>query len=144
DEHPHYFPSQFIVDDAYSAALDEAKTIFPLQTAYQTWQFIAQEHISFLSTEQREALADIRKRHQLSTNILQQSEAIRRQAKIEDVLKAISGRADNPRLNIANQIDKLLLRLVWASVIFFLLLFLVFQLVFILFEPIMDGIDEYF
>src|SRR5690606_7562041 len=31
DEHPHYFPSQFIVDEAYSAALDEAKTIFPLQ-----------------------------------------------------------------------------------------------------------------
>lgn len=144
DEHPHYFPSQFIVDDAYSAALDEAKTIFPLQTAYQTWQFIAQEHISFLSTEQREALADIRKRHQLSTNILQQSEAIRRQAKIEDDLKTIIGRADNQHLNKTNKIDKLLLHPVWGYVIFFLLLFLVFQLVFILSEPIMDGIDEYF
>lgn len=144
DEHPHYFPSQFIVDDAYSAALDEAKTIFPLQTAYQTWQFIAQEHISFLSTEQREALADIRKRHQLSTNILQQSEAIRRQAKIEDDLKTIIGRADNQHLNKTNKIDKLLLHPVWGYVIFFLLLFLVFQLVFILSEPIMDGIDESF
>lgn len=144
DEHPHYFPSQFIVDDAYSAVLDEAKTIFPLQTAYQTWQFIAQEHISFLSTEQREALADIRKRHQLSTNILQQSEAIRRQAKIEDDLKTIIGRADNQHLNKTNKIDKLLLHPVWGYVIFFLLLFLVFQLVFILSEPIMDGIDEYF
>lgn len=144
DDRPNYFPGQFTVDDTYQAALEEAKTIFPLHTAYQTWQFIAQANVSFLTKEQQDTLADIRQRHKLSTNTLQQAEAIRRHAKIDDDLKAIIRHADNQHLNRTNKIDKLLLHSVWGYVLFFFLLFLVFQLVFILSEPIMDWIDEYF
>lgn len=144
DDRPNYFPGQFTVDDTYQAALEEAKTIFPLHTAYQTWQFIAQANVSFLTKEQQDTLADIRQRHKLSTNTLQQAEAIRRHAKIDDDLKAIIRHADNQHFNRTNKIDKLLLHSVWGYVLFFFLLFLVFQLVFILSEPIMDWIDEYF
>lgn len=144
DERPGYFPGQFTIDEPYRAALEEAKNSFPLYTEYQTWQFVAQERVSFLTKEQQELLADIRKRHQLTTNTLQQAEAIRRNTKIEGDLKAIIDHSDNQHLHTTNKIDKLLLHPVWGYVIFFLLLFFVFQLVFVLSEPIMDWIDEYF
>src|SRR5690606_10864368 len=144
DQRPGYFPGQFEVDSTYKIALEEAKKAFPLHTEYQTWQFIAQEHVSFLTTEQRQTLIDIREKHQLSPNILQQTEAIKRNTKIEEDLKTIILQKDNHHLHRTNKIDKVLLHPVWGYIIFLLLLFLVFQLVFILSEPIMDWIDENF
>ncbi len=144
DQRPGYFPGQFEVDSTYKIALEEAKKSFPLYTEYQTWQFIAQEHVSFLTKEQRQTLIDIREKHQLSSNILQQTEAIKRNTKIEEDLKTIILQKDNHHLHRTNKIDKVLLHPVWGYIIFFLLLFLVFQLVFILSEPIMDWIDENF
>ncbi|RZF61383.1 ferrous iron transport protein B [Sphingobacterium corticibacterium] len=144
DQRPGYFPGQFEVDSTYKIALEEAKKSFPLHTEYQTWQFIAQEHVSFLTKEQRQTLIDIREKHQLSSNILQQTEAIKRNTKIEEDLKTIILQKDNHHLHRTNKIDKVLLHPVWGYIIFFLLLFLVFQLVFILSEPIMDWIDENF
>jgi len=144
DERPGYFPGQFETDETHKAALEEAKRAFPLYTEYQTWQFVAQENVSFLAKEQQEVLADIRKRHQLSPNVLQQAEAIQRNTKIENDLKKIILQKDNQHLNKTNKIDKVLLHPVWGYIVFFFLLFLVFQLVFILSEPIMDWIDEHF
>ncbi|MBD1434874.1 ferrous iron transport protein B [Sphingobacterium sp. DN00404] len=144
DQRPGYFPGQFEVDSTYKIALEEAKKSFPLHTEYQTWQFIAQEHVSFLTKEQRQTLIDIREKYQLSSNILQQTEAIKRNTKIEEDLKTIILQKDNHHLHRTNKIDKVLLHPVWGYIIFFLLLFLVFQLVFILSEPIMDWIDENF
>ncbi|MBD1426589.1 ferrous iron transport protein B [Sphingobacterium arenae] len=144
DERPGHFPGQFETDETHRAALEEAKRAFPLYTEYQTWQFIAQENVSFLAKEQQQILADIRKRHQLSPNVLQQTEAIQRNAKIENDLKKIILQKDNHHLNKTNKIDKVLLHPVWGYIVFFFLLFLVFQLVFILSEPIMDWIDEHF
>ncbi|MCC2600600.1 ferrous iron transport protein B [Sphingobacterium sp. FBM7-1] len=144
DERPGYFPGQFEIHDNHKAALEEAKKAFPLHTEYQTWQFIAQENVSFLTEEQQQTLADIRNRHQLSSNTLQQAEAIQRNAKIENDLKKIILQKDNQHLNKTNKIDKVLLHPVWGYIVFFFLLFLVFQLVFILSEPIMDWIDEHF
>jgi len=144
DERPGHFPGQFETDKTHRAALEEAKRAFPLYTEYQTWQFIAQENVSFLAKEQQQILADIRKRHQLSPNVLQQTEAIQRNAKIENDLKKIILQKDNHHLNKTNRIDKVLLHPVWGYIVFFFLLFLVFQLVFILSEPIMDWIDEHF
>ncbi|PRD46628.1 ferrous iron transport protein B [Sphingobacterium haloxyli] len=144
DERPGYFPSQFAIEEPYKTALDEAKKAFPLHTEYQTWQFIAQENISFLTKDQQETLTDIRERYQLSPNVLQQTEAIKRNAKIEEDLKTVILQKDNHHLHRTNKIDKVLLHPVWGYIIFFFLLFLVFQLVFILSEPIMDWIDENF
>ncbi|PRD55832.1 ferrous iron transport protein B [Sphingobacterium gobiense] len=144
DERPSYFPSQFVIEEAYNTALQEAKKAFPLHTEYQTWQFIAQENISFLTKDQQKTLTDIRERYQLSPNVLQQTEAIKRNTKIEEDLKTVILQKDNHHLHKTNKIDKVLLHPVWGYIIFFFLLFLVFQLVFILSEPIMDWIDENF
>ena len=144
DDRPGYFPGKFEVDDLYKAALEDAKKAFPLYTEYQTWQFIAQENISFLSKEEQQLLTEIRERHQLSSNALQQAEAITRNTKIEADLKSILLQRENNHLKKTNKIDKLLLHPILGYIIFFFLLFLVFQLVFILSEPVMDWIDENF
>src|SRR5690606_23124908 len=144
DARPGYFPGQFEIHDNHKAALEEAKKAFPLHTEYQTWQLIAQENVSFLTEEQQQPFADIRNSHPLSSNTLQQAEAIQRNAKIDNDLKKIILQKDNQHLNKTNKIDKVLLHPVCGYIVFFFLLFLVFQLVFILSEPIMDWIDEHF
>ena len=144
DERPGHFPSQFEVAERYKTALDQAKKQFPLHTEYQTWQFIIQGQVSFLSAGQQKALVNIREEHHLSTNIVQQEESIQRHGKIDKALASIILQKENLHLQRTNKIDRLLLHPIWGYVSFFLVLFLVFQLVFILSEPLMDWIDQNF
>ena len=44
DERPPLYFGDFSIDEAYKPVLQEAKALFPLQTEYQTWQYLAQNH----------------------------------------------------------------------------------------------------
>lgn len=144
DERPSYYSSQFEVNPTYAAALEDSKKLFPLQTEYQTWQYLAQDSVSFLSPEQRQQLDEIRAKHKLSTGELQKSESIFRNTQLDSDIADFIMRKENLHVTKANKIDKILLHPVWGYVIFFAILFLIFQLVFILATPIMDWIDESF
>ncbi|MFD1769837.1 ferrous iron transport protein B [Sphingobacterium suaedae] len=144
DERPAHFLSQFKIDERYAGALSEIRKSFPLHTEYQTWQFLAQEYTSFLTDSQRKSLNEIRGRHQLHPNELQQAEAIARNTQIEKDIQPIVFLAENKLLTKTNRIDALLLHPLWGYVIFFVILFLIFQLVFTLSAPIMDWIDVNF
>lgn len=144
DERPGHYLSRFTAEEQYSKALEETKKLFPLSTEYQTWQFLAQDHVSFLSMEQRQKLIEIREKHKISGNQLQKSEAIQRNKRIEKDIADIVFTKENQHVSNTNKIDKVLLHPVWGYVIFFFLLFLLFQLVFTLSAPIMDWIDENF
>lgn len=144
DERPAHFSSQFEIAPAYNAAMDEAKKLFPLQTEYQTWQYLAQDSVGFLTAEQKQQLEEIRTKHQLNTGELQKAESIARNTKLDKEMLDFVLRKENLHVTKANKIDKILLHPVWGYVIFFAILFLIFQLVFILATPIMDWIDASF
>ncbi|MEJ5053796.1 ferrous iron transport protein B [Sphingobacterium sp. MYb382] len=144
DERPSYYVSSFGIDPKYNDALEEAKKLFPLQTEYQTWQYLAQEYVAFLKEDQQTALAAIRTKYNVTTAELQKSESILRNNKIDKDLEDIVFRKENLHLSKTNKIDKVLLHPVWGYAIFFAVLFFIFQMVFILATPIMDFIDESF
>ncbi|TDS17551.1 ferrous iron transport protein B [Sphingobacterium paludis] len=144
DERPGHYFSRFETEATYSEALAETKKLFPLQTEYQSWQFLAQDHISFVSHEQRQRLIEIRKKYNMTGAELQKSESIKRNAAVAADLESIVFAKENKHVSSTNKIDKALLHPFWGYVIFFALLFLIFQLVFTLSAPIMDWIDENF
>ncbi|WP_437918814.1 ferrous iron transport protein B [Sphingobacterium sp. LRF_L2] len=144
DERPAHYIGKFKLDETYHAALDDAKKEFPLLTEYQTWHYLTQSHVSFLSDKERQKLNDIRQQHEIKGHTLQKWESVERSAQIEKELKQIVFLSENRHVNTTNNIDKILLHPILGYVIFFAILFAIFQLVFTLSAPIMDWIDENF
>lgn len=142
DNRPNLYLGQFKINTKYQLLLEDAKKLFPLHTEYQTWQFLAQDKVSFLSTEQQQSIASLRTQHQVSYNELQKDETIQRSEHIENDIKGFVAHLENNIFNKTNNIDKILLHPIWGYLIFFTILLLVFQLVFTLSEPFMDWIDE--
>ncbi|GGH13791.1 ferrous iron transport protein B [Sphingobacterium alkalisoli] len=134
----------FDLPQKYQDALHDAKQVFPLATEYLTWQYLAQNSISNLSLEKRSALQRIRQSHQLDIQELQKDESISRHDKIAKNLASIILKKENKRLSITEKVDNLLIHPVLGYVIFFGLLFLIFQAIYSWAGPLMDGIDTLF
>lgn len=129
---------------AYQAALDEAKKIFPLETEYRTWQYLAQEDIKVLSVEENKQLSAIRDQYGIHIQQLQKAEAILRQEQINKDIAPILHKKENKKLSITEKIDNILIHPVYGYIIFFGLLFLIFQAIYTWSGPVMDGVDELF
>lgn len=128
----------------YQQPLDEAKKIFPLETEYRTWQYLAQENIKVLSEEENNKLSAIRSKYDINIQQLQKTEAILRQEKINNDLKSILQKKENKKLSITEKIDNILIHPVYGYIIFFGLLFLIFQAIYTWSGPLMDAVDELF
>ncbi|MGJ1198489.1 ferrous iron transport protein B [Sphingobacterium spiritivorum] len=139
----NYFGS-LEIDEQFHPALDEAKKLFPLETEYSTWQFLAQNNVDFLSNDKRAALNDIRLRYNLDTAMLQKSESLIRHKGIDEKLQGIISYNHQEKKSATHGIDGILLHPLWGYVIFFSLLFLMFQAIFAWAAPLMDFIDETF
>lgn len=140
---PPYFDS-LKISDKYQIALDETKRLFPLETEYVTWQYLAQEKCPFIPEEKQQALKKIREKYNLIGQELQKSESITRNKQLEIDLEHILYKSDNKTLSLTNQIDKILLHPVLGYIVFFGLLLLIFQAIFTWSAPLMDWIDETF
>ncbi|MGO3807387.1 MAG: ferrous iron transport protein B, partial [Sphingobacterium sp.] len=144
DDRPGTYTGGFNIGSDYATIMEEAKGLFPLLTEYQTWQFVAQDKISFLSKELNDAILALRAKHQLTASNLQKHEVVRRHKTVDKNTEAIISKIENKHLTKTNVIDKYLLHPVFGYIVFFLILFFTFQLVFTLSTPIMDWIDENF
>lgn len=140
---PAYFDSFPIPDDALPA-LEEAKKLFPLSTAYKTWQYLAQTQVAYLTEEQQQTLAAIREKHGLHPQEIQKQEALARGHQLSVSLNSIVRKKENKSLGKTNKIDHLLLHPVFGYVLFFLILLLIFQAIFAWSAPFMDAIDGLF
>lgn len=140
---PAYFGS-FPMPDDVLPAMEEAKRIFPLSTAYKTWQYLAQDKVVHLAEKQNMDLHSIRQKHGLETQELQKLEALARGQQITSDLAGIIRKKENKSLGKTNKIDRLLLHPVLGYVIFFMVLLLIFQAIFAWSAPFMDAIDELF
>lgn len=144
DEKPPLYIGDFAVPTAFNKALEEAKSLFPLHTEYATWQFLAQEHISFISAEKNNALARIRETHKLTTQALQKAESLARNKRLSMDDSIVRKQADSSKGDPTHAIDKILLHPVFGYVLFFGLLFFIFQAIYTWSGPFMDAIDEFF
>lgn len=144
DEQPGFYTSTFEVPSKYQAAVQEAKKLFPLATEYLTWQYLAQERVSYLSDEQQNALSNIRTRHALSAPDMQKNESLIRHQKVNDDLRLLLQQSDSKRSENTHRIDRLLLHPVLGYFVFFAILFLIFQAIFSWSGPLMDWIDSFF
>ena len=131
-------PSQF------KDALDEAKKLFPLDTEYKTWLNLSLENTTEKSDETAIQLKNIRQSHGLSTQQLQKAEAILRHDQINKDLEQIVTKSENKKLSLTEKIDNILLHPILGYVIFFGILFFIFQAIYAWSGPLMDGVDSLF
>lgn len=128
----------------YQLPLDEAKKLFPLATEYRTWQYLAQENIKVLSAEENNQLLAIRQKYGIHIQQLQKAEAILRQEQINNDLKQVLKKKENKKLSLTEKIDNVLIHPIYGYLIFFGLLFLIFQAIYTWSGPLMDGVDSLF
>ncbi|UIR54530.1 ferrous iron transport protein B [Sphingobacterium sp. SRCM116780] len=143
DSIPPLYISNFDIPASFLPALEESKRLFPLENEYSTWQYLAKGNVEFLSKEKNDSLAAIRLKYNLTPQLLQKEESIKRNSNLEQSIKGIVSK-DNDVKSKTNAIDKILLHPFFGYVVFFGLLFLIFQGIYTWSGPAMDFIDTLF
>lgn len=143
DAVPPLYIGNFDIPADYALAVGDAKKLFPLENEYSTWQYLAKGNVEFLSDEKNAALEDIRKNHKLTPQILQKQESVQRNKNLEQALSTIVSK-DLDSKSVTNGIDKILLHPILGYLIFFGVLFLIFQGIYNWSGPAMDFIDTQF
>ncbi len=129
-----------------TTALDEVQQHFNLSTDYEAFQYLQQpDNLQFLSVSEKAYLKEVAVRQNFFPHKYQGAETIHRYEFIQKVLDVVmikSARQDWRKGS--NRLDKILTHRVWGYLIFFTLLFLIFQSVFALAQIPMDAIDRGF
>ena len=113
---------------------------------YEAYQFLEQpQSLNFLTAEKRAMVDSIRSTFEFVPGKFQGAETIQRYSFIQDLLNTITLKSsDNSWKSGSARLDKILLHKVWGYMIFFGLLFLIFQSIFAWAELPMDLIDTLF
>ena len=128
-----------VIDPNYFNSLRKA---FPNQLLYKLWLVITQD-VNFLNLERNEVRSSFTKSHS-DLKRLQQKETIKRYQFINDVLKVGLKIDSSVARDYRSKIDRVLTHKVWGYVIFFLILFVIFQSIFEWSKIPMDFIDASF
>jgi ferrous iron transport protein B len=115
---------------------------FPNQLLYKLWLVITQD-VNFLNLERNEIRSSFTKSHS-DLKRLQQKETIKRYQFINDVLKEGLKIDTSVAKDFRSRLDRVLTHKVWGYVIFFLILFVIFQSIFEWSKIPMDFIDATF
>ena len=127
------------IDPEYFDGLRKA---FPNQLLYKLWLVVTQD-VNFLNLERNEIRGQFTRSHS-ELKRLQQKETIKRYQFINDVLK--KGMTINSELatDFRGKLDRVLTHKVFGYVIFFAILFVIFQAIFDWSSVPMDFIDQLF
>jgi ferrous iron transport protein B len=128
-----------VIDPDYFNSLRKA---FPNQLLYKLWLVITQD-VNFLNLERNEIRSSFTKSHS-DLKRLQQKETIKRYQFINDVLKEGLKIDASVARDYRSRLDRVLTHKVWGYVIFFLILFVIFQSIFEWSKIPMDFIDSTF
>ncbi len=121
---------------------DKLRKAFPNQLLYKLWLVITQD-VNFLNLERNEIKSTFTKSH-ADLKRLQQKETIKRYQFINDTLK-IGQKIDITKASdIQGKLDRILTHKIFGYVIFFFILFAIFQSIFEWSTIPMDFIDETF
>lgn len=127
------------IDPEYFNSLRKA---FPNQLLYKLWLVITQD-VNFLNLERKEIQGSFTKSHS-DLKRLQQKETIKRYQFINDVLKEGLKVDATVAKDFRSKLDRVLTHKVWGYVIFFAILFIIFQSIFDWSKTPMDFIDSTF
>jgi ferrous iron transport protein B len=128
-----------VIDPEYFKSLQHA---FPDQLLYKLWLVITQD-VNFLNLDRNEVRSTFTKSHS-ELKRLQQKETIKRYQFINDILKE-GLKVDNTiATDFRAKLDRILTHKVWGYVIFFVILFIIFQAIFQWAALPMDLIDGAF
>ena len=128
-----------VIDPDYFNGLRKA---FPNQLLYKLWLVITQD-VNFLNLDRNEIRNSFTKSHS-DLKRLQQKETIKRYQFINDVLKVGLKIDTTIAKDYRSKLDRVLTHKVWGYVIFFLILFVIFQSIFEWSKIPMDFIDTSF
>jgi ferrous iron transport protein B len=127
------------IDVEYFNSLRHA---FPQQLLYKLWLVITQD-VNFLNLERNEIYGSFAKSHS-DLKRLQQKETIKRYQFINEVLKQGLKIDSSVAKDFRSKLDRVLTHKIWGYVIFFLILFVIFQSIFEWSKIPMDFIDSSF
>lgn len=125
-----------MIDPEY---FDKLRKAFPNQLLYKLWLVITQD-VNFLNLERNEIRNNFTRSHS-DLKRLQQKETIRRYQFINDVLKEGQQIDVSVARDFRSKLDRVLTHKIWGYVIFFGILFVIFQSIFEWSSVPMDLID---
>jgi ferrous iron transport protein B len=127
-------------------AVEKVKQQFQLSNDYVAYQFIQQtDSLLSLSAEEKKSIKAIAAEHQLFPGKYQGAEAITRFGVIQEILnKVIVQLANTEWKKTTQRIDRIVTHKVWGYLLFFGLLFVIFQSIFAWAQIPMDFIDATF
>jgi ferrous iron transport protein B len=128
-----------VIDPEY---FDRLRRAFPNQLLYKLWLVITQD-VNFLNLDRNEIRSTFTRSHS-ELKRLQQKETIKRYQFINDVLKEGQQIDASQATDMRSRLDRILMHKVWGYVIFFAILFMIFQSIFVWSEWPMDFIDRSF
>ena len=130
------------IDQDYFASL---KRTFPNQSLYKLWLVITQDvNFARIERQKMEAQDATHTRSRSFLKRLQQKETIKRYQYINNVLKACYNKDSAKAIDLRGRLDRILTHKVWGFVIFFLVLFTIFQALYDWSSVPMDFIDTSF
>jgi len=129
-----------------TGALKEIEDHFKLSTPYEAFQYIQQpENLVFLSSDERTYIKSVAAQQHFFPHKYQGAETIHRYGFIQKVLDAVIIKSARQEWkNFSNRLDKVLTHKVGGYLIFFAILFVIFQSVFAFAQIPMDAIDRGF
>lgn len=128
-----------VIDQEY---FDKLQKAFPDQLLYKLWLVITQD-VNFLNLERKEIKSTFTKSH-TELKRLQQKETIKRYQFISEVLKEGLAVDKSIAKDFRSKLDRVLTHKFWGYIIFFAILFVIFQSIFDWSSVPMDYIDSTF
>jgi ferrous iron transport protein B len=136
----------FKIWEEAKAPVKELRDKIGLDNDYEAYQFLEQpKSLKFLSAENQAVVQEIRTAYNFFPGKFQGAETIQRYSIIQDLLGVVTLKsADLSWKNYSNKLDRILTHKVWGYLIFFGVLFLIFQSIFAWATVPMDFIDAQF
>lgn len=129
-----------------AAPVKDLRNQLGVDNDYEAYLFLEQpQSLGFLNSGQKKQVDDIREKHQFFPGKFQGAETIQRYSYIQDLLNEVTLKSQDPSWKKnSTRIDRIITHRVWGYVIFFVVLFLIFQAIFPWASVPMDFIDATF
>jgi ferrous iron transport protein B len=142
-------PSQktiFQIDNEIKRIVSKIRNHFHLESDYEAYQYLQQtDNLVFLKSEERNFIKSEAKANDFFPHKYQGAETVTRYGFIQDLLNKVILKTSDPEWKkYSYRIDKVLTHKVWGYLIFFSVLFLIFQSIFAWAQIPMDFIDQSF
>jgi ferrous iron transport protein B len=136
----------FTVYDEAKEAVSQLRNALGVDNDYEAYQFLQQpKSLHFLSKAEQDLVEDIRKKHDFFPGKFQGAETIQRYSFIQELLDRVTLKTANDGWRASSKkIDSILTHRVFGYILFFGILFFIFQSIFAWATIPMDLIDGFF